>query len=217
MIRQHQLPQSSGRVNEWTLSRCRSQTAGEVGRRVKSSLDSQNKISMNIKITDNVSLEQLSTEDSPTIFSLVEENRKQLQRFLYWVDEVTDLRTTEDYIEKRIHSGLPGAKWFKVVLMHEPAGVFGIKSVCTEKSEAEIGFWLSQKAQGKGLISQAISAVSELLKQQNIRTLKMTCLHENKASIAVAKRAGAVHTGTEPNYLNIDGQLQDLQIYTLQL
>ena len=172
---------------------------------------------MNIKITEEVSLEDLSMKDAEAIFSLIEENRELLEQYLYWAEAVTDIETTEGYIFERIDSGRPGAKWFKIVFQRRTVGVFGIKAICYEHLEAEIGYWLSQAAQGHGIISQAVASIGRVLKNQEIEKLKITCLDENKASIAVAKRAGATQTDTIHQYMQMGGKLQNLNIYTVQL
>ena len=130
---------------------------------------------------------------------------------------MTDLNTTKKYIEDRVNSGLEGAQWLKFVFEGETVGVFGIKSVCESTGEAEVGYWLSQHAQGKGLVTQAMEAVIHLLRERGAKCLVITCLEQNKASIAVAKRVGASHEETKPNYLTLDGNLQDLFIYSLPL
>ena len=172
---------------------------------------------MTIKITDTISLKELATKDASIIFPLIEENRQVLSQYLYWVESIHDLKTTEHYIHERINSGKPGARWFKISLSNSIVGIFGIKVVYQEQSEAEIGYWLSQRAQGNGVISNIIASIREILKSENIKHLRITCLNENKASIAVAIRAGAKHTDTVHQYMHIGGKLQDLNIYTVQL
>ncbi|MCH2057268.1 MAG: GNAT family N-acetyltransferase [Thalassotalea sp.] len=172
---------------------------------------------MTISISPSFSLQDLKTVDTPDIFQLVEANRPLLEKYLYWAEGVTDLSTTKKYIEDRVNSGLEGAQWLKFVFEGETVGVFGIKSVCASTGEAEVGYWLSQHAQGKGLVTQAMEAVIHLLRERGAKCLVITCLEQNKASIAVAERVGASHVETKPNYLTLDGNLQDLFIYSLAL
>ncbi|BBM82832.1 GNAT family N-acetyltransferase [Candidatus Uabimicrobium amorphum] len=171
-----------------------------------------------MRITPNILLENLTIEDASTLFSLIEKNRDLLEKYLYWVKSVVDVKTAEDYIRTRVSSDKPGAKWFKIIFRKKISGIFGIKSLCHEKSEVEIGYWLSQHAHGNGIVTQIISTVCESLKhKKNIKYLKICCLEENHASISVAKSVGGIHTNTIHKYFEIDGILQDLHVYTAKL
>ncbi len=172
---------------------------------------------MSIHVTEEIVLETLSRSDAKAVFDLVENNRNQLQQYLYWVDDVTDIKSTEQYIDARINSGLPEARWYKIVFRNKVSGIFGVKSLCREQSEAEIGYWLSQGAQRYGVVSRIISEVCTILKSEGIHFLKINCLQENQASIAVAERSGAIHTGIISDYLQVAGQFQDLYTYTKRL
>lgn len=172
---------------------------------------------MKIKITDEISLEELRVIDADALFQEIEDNRKMLEQYLYWAKNVVDLDTTRQYIAERVNSDKAGSDWSKIVFNGKAVGVFGIKSICGEILEAKIGYWLSKTAQGHGIISQAIASVSQYLKKQGVENLKITCLHENKSSIAVAKRAGAKHVETIPQYMTINGKTQHLNIYKMLL
>ncbi|WP_194842615.1 GNAT family N-acetyltransferase [Endozoicomonas sp. OPT23] len=172
---------------------------------------------MNLKITKDVSLERLQVADAGVFFDLIEMNRALLSKYLYWVDDVTNLSSAEQYIENRINSSLPESRWYKILFKESVSGVFGIKSVCRESSEAEIGYWLSEHAHGHGVIAKITMEVCNLLANEGVQSLKITCLEENQASITVAKRLGAVHTDTLSGYMEMAGRLQDLHIYTLKL
>ncbi|MEX2961358.1 GNAT family N-acetyltransferase [Microbulbifer sp. TYP-18] len=172
---------------------------------------------MNIKISDEIMLEPLSIRDAGVLYSVIDENRTFLEQSLYWVGKVKDKETAKNYIMKRINSGEPGASWFKIKQKHAIVGIFGVKSTCYQLLEAEIGYWLTEAARGNGIISKAIIAVGKILKDQGLSSIKIMCLDENKASIAVAERAGANHINSVPNYMEINGKLQNLNIYRVKL
>ena len=174
--------------------------------------------SLNIAISDNVSLAALTVEDAPDIFELVEAERDMLTRFLYWVPAVTDLPSARRYITERIGSDEPCAMWWKFVVYGRTAGVFGVKSINAEQGCAEVGYWLATTAHGMGAVSNSIRTVSKHLRDiHDVQFLDMQCLHDNRASIAVAHRAGGVHFETVSDYLTMDGKLQDLLIFRAEI
>jgi ribosomal-protein-serine acetyltransferase len=165
----------------------------------------------------SVTLEALRASDARIIWELVENNREQLEEFLYWAPAVKGLADTRQYLDERINSGEPGSQWYRIIFNQTVVGVIGVKSVCPETLEAEVGFWLCQSAQGRGVATQAISIVRESLSSTNAKALRFCCLELNQASIAVAKRAGATHVLTKPSYISVGGQVQDLYVYRLGL
>ncbi|MBB1486598.1 GNAT family N-acetyltransferase [Oceanospirillum sediminis] len=171
-----------------------------------------------INISEHITLEPLAVSDAEAIFLLIDSSRESLSQYLYWVDSVTDIATTRKYIQSRVCSGLDGAAWYRIKFLSENVGVFGIKSVDVEKQRAEIGYWLHSDYQGNGIITQSVSGIAQHLKRNRaVRYLEIRCLEKNKASIAVAVRAGGQHSGTISGYNTIGGALQDLYIYTVPL
>jgi len=145
-------------------------------------------------------------------------NRPLLEKTLYWADSVRDLSSTRQYIEDRVFSQEPGARWYKVVQAGELCGVFGLKSIDAEKRSAQVGYWLSAASHGEGLISKAIAAIaSELRLGGLVEYLEFHCLEDNHASMAVARRAGGEHVETIENYLELDGRRQHLMIFRAEL
>ena len=170
---------------------------------------------MNIKISDDAYLEQLSITDAEAIYDLIENDREMLEKYLYWARSVKDFLSTKKYIEDRIASKEFGSSWYKITLNGK---VCGIKSVNKEKRFAEIGYWLSSNSQGKGLVSKSVSAISaELKKKHMVKFLEFHCLENNVASMSVAKRAGGKHVETINDYFTIDGKSQSLHIYKVVL
>ena len=173
---------------------------------------------MYIRISEKITLEPLSISDAEGLYPLIDSDRLNLGKYLSWVDSVIDIETTREYLQSRIHSGLNGASWYKIMFLGSAVGVFGVKTICEDQVTAEGWYWLHSNYYGNGIITQTISGIAQQLKSQStIRNIEIRCLSENQASIAVALRVGGVHTGTIPDYNTIDSSPQDLNIYTVQL
>ncbi|WP_444945978.1 GNAT family N-acetyltransferase [Microbulbifer sp. VTAC004] len=173
---------------------------------------------MQISVTKNILLKPLTDGDAQEIHLLIEQNRSLLAKYLYWVESIKDLSSTRGYLRQRIYSNNTGAAWYKIIVEGKISGIFGIKEVNPQKQYAEIGYWLSAHCQGRGVMTRVVEKICAHLKNsQGIQQLGIQCLSENKASIAIAKRAGGIHTDTVANYYTIDGKVQDLKIYTVAL
>lgn len=169
---------------------------------------------MAVVISADITLQPLLRADSTHVLNLVNDSRPQLGQFLYWVNDVIDLASAEQYIEQRINSGLPNAQWHTIVFNNEVCGVFAIKSIDPDTGVAEVGYWLSHRVHGNGIISDILPHVPRLA---NIKTIEFRCLDKNIASINVAKKFGAEHISTSPNFIIADGINQDLLIFQKHL
>lgn len=169
------------------------------------------------QLSEQLKLKPLVMDDAQALFAEISKHRAQLAKYLYWVDSVTDIASAERYINERINSRLPDATWFAIIKEEQLSGVFGIKYIDRDKQLAEVGYWLSASAQGKGVISKIIAYIKALLKQHQVRDLAIACLAQNSASIRVAEKAGGKLVSVEPEAMVIDGQAQALLTYQINL
>jgi len=171
---------------------------------------------MTITISPHISLQPLLQQDAQVILELVNDSRAQLEKYLYWVDEVIDLNCAQRYILQRIDSGLAHSQWFNVMFNGKVSGVFAIKSV-DQQGVAELGYWLSHRVHGHGIISQIVAALPQLPVHSPIKIIEFRCLERNIASISVAKKSGAKHIASLADFAESDGVNQALLVYQAQL
>jgi len=167
-------------------------------------------------INENLYLSPLILDDAPAIFECIGQNRQLLKKYLYWADTVIDVASCRQYIDERANSNLPNKQWFKVVFKGNVSGVFAIKSI-DGHGLAEVGYWLSAKVHGQGIIGLVIEKLVEQAGEIGINAIEFRCLTSNLASIGAAKKCGAIKEDTLVEFLSIDGRTQDLDIYRLRL
>jgi len=157
----------------------------------------------------------LLLSDAAELFKLIQANRTLLAEYLYWLDSVIDVQSTEQYISERVDSGMPGAQWFKLIVDGKLAGIFGVKSVFEEKQRAEIGYWLGSAFHGKGVMKSAIRYFQKHLANLQIDTLMICVLSENSSSINLATALGAQLAERKENYMTLADRNQDLLVFHL--
>ncbi|WP_170940485.1 GNAT family N-acetyltransferase [Pseudoalteromonas sp. NBT06-2] len=173
---------------------------------------------MNFEVTDKIKLIPLKGADAHCIFTLVEQSRVELGQYLYWVKDVINIKTAEEYILKRINSGLVGSVWFKIQFNNEDCGIFAIKSVCKQTGIAELGYWLSHYFYKKGIISDIVNKLPQyLIKYSDAKIIEFRCLEDNLASISIAKKSGAKFIKSLPEYMEIANSNQNLNIYQVMI
>ncbi|WP_435276714.1 GNAT family N-acetyltransferase [Psychrobium sp. nBUS_13] len=171
---------------------------------------------MTIQLSDSLALKPLLISDAPALFRRIEANRLMLATYLYWVKDVVDEASCRRYIDERANSELPEGQWFGVYVNDEISGVFAIKSI-DDNGCAELGYWLSEHAHGHGAISRCVDYLAAHRDDFGINALEFHCLSKNIASITIAKKAGAIYVSTITDYFELDGQMQDLLVYRVEL
>jgi [ribosomal protein S5]-alanine N-acetyltransferase len=83
-----------------------------------------------------------------------------------------------------------------------------------ERISAEIGYWLGEPYWGKGIVSEALAAVTEYaIKTHDLRRVFAVPFAYNKASARVLEKAGYVLEGRMRNSSIKDGQVIDQFLY----
>ena len=72
------------------------------------------------------------------------------------------------------------------------AGVIGYDSIDWENRTTEVGYWLGEEHQGKGLVSAACRAlVDHAFFELGLNRVVISCATENKRSCAIPERLGS--------------------------
>lgn len=75
---------------------------------------------------------------------------------------------------------------------------------------AHVGYWLAERATGRGLMTRAVEEVAaHAFDVMGLHRLQAGTLVHNAASQAVLRRCGFSRYGTAPRYLRIQGRWQD--------
>ncbi len=151
-----------------------------------------------LKAGRGLELRPLNLRDAKALFILVEANRERLRRWLPWPDTNHSVQDTRAYILRvRAHAragiGLSFGVWWKEQLV----GIAGFVWIDAANHSAAIGYWLTQDAEGHGLMTAAVKA----LLRYGFRTLKLNRIEirvgvRNRRSRAIPQRLGFRHEGT---------------------
>jgi RimJ/RimL family protein N-acetyltransferase len=111
--------------------------------------------------------------------------------------------------------GEPVATQWAIEVDGEAAGGIGLEPQADiERMSAEIGFWLGRPFWGRGLMTQAASAVSEwALNQPGCLRLYASVLEWNPASMRVLEKAGYQREGLLRRSAIKDGVVVDRVLY----
>lgn len=144
------------------------------------------------RMDQNAELRLLDLADAKDIFELVQSNRGHLRHWLSWVDgtkSVADSRVFIESTKKQLAegNGFQAGIWYKAEL----AGIVGFHGVNHANRKAEIGYWLGESFQGKGLMTKACRALIEhAFTHWDLNKVIIRCGDHNRRSCAIPERLG---------------------------
>ena len=152
-----------------------------------------------------VRLMALGEDDSREMFELIDRERERLGRWLSWV---SSCRSVEHVRERRRMNmskrregslfdyaiSIPGAAMTRTII--GACGAFGFSE---DGLTCELGYWIGQEHEGRGLVTEAVSGLQDACFRQGVEEIRISCVSENKRSASIPRKLGyqrKKHTGT---------------------
>ena len=164
-----------------------------------------------------LALRPLNLRDAGALYALVEANRDRLRRWLPWPDANRSIQDSRAYILRvRAQARAGSAQSFGLWWQERLVGVAGFAWIDPANQSAAIGYWLAEAAEGRGLMTAAVSA----LLRHGFRTLKLNRIEiragvRNRRSRAIPKRLGFRHEGTLRQAERLGDRFVDHAVYGL--
>ena len=113
-------------------------------------------------IADDTELRLLEERHAEELFAQVERNRAYLREWLPWLDVTTTLDDERAFIRTSLQ-GFAEGKAVEFGIWHQGriVGGIGLHFIDEVNHSGEIGYWVSEDRQGKGLVTRACVAVLE--------------------------------------------------------
>ena len=153
--------------------------------------------------------------DAPVVAAAVAESRDRLTASdMPWVKEWDDPNQGAVFV-RRAQAKWAAREEFFLGLWDRATDAFigssGLHRIDWSVPNVEIGYWVRNAFEGKGLVTEAVAMIAafafETLRAQRVR---IRCDARNSRSAAVPRRLGFVHEATLRNEArNLDGSLRD--------
>ncbi|WP_053959364.1 GNAT family N-acetyltransferase [Sulfobacillus thermosulfidooxidans] len=143
-------------------------------------------------INENVSLRLLEVRDAERVYSLVRESESYLRQWLPFLDNVHSVQDIIHFIESGLsryahNNGAEIGIWFQGHF----AGILGIHFINWTDRTTSLGYWLGEKFQGRGIMTQACSALIDILfGEYELNRVEIHIAVDNRKSRAIAERLG---------------------------
>lgn len=106
-----------------------------------------------IQVSDDIVLYPLSVDDIFKIFNTLDSERDYMREWLPFVDTTKGAEDTENYVKYVLQTA---DKQFTIYYKEQFVGLIGYKDTDFDNHKTEIGYWISQYAQGKGIMIQSV-------------------------------------------------------------
>jgi ribosomal-protein-serine acetyltransferase len=161
-------------------------------------------------------LRLLEESDADELYQLIEANRAYLAPWLPWAAEQTREGTLEFIrLTRRQAAANDG---FQAALISDGAivGIAGFHSVNWPHGSTTIGYWLSERHQGRGLMTRAVRGlVDHAFSEWKLHRVEIRAAIENRRSRAIPERLGFREEGVLREAERIGDHHHDLAVYGL--
>ena len=162
-----------------------------------------------IRADDDVFLRLHEERRADEIFRVADENRDHLRPWMPWIDGTKSPDDTRAYLRTTLANLAEGRQYgFEILERGAIVGAIDIRIVA-ESLEGEIGYWLAEDAQGRGIVTRATETLVRFgFHDLGLNRIVILCAVDNVRSRAVPERLGFaqeglhrerdVHPGREP-------------------
>lgn len=170
-----------------------------------------------IIVDSEITLMNLEMSSSDALYRLIDLNRGYLSEWLCWVEDTRSVMDTINYIFAMSEHDMYSSRyvmeiWYNNLL----SGLIDVHNGDRLNKKAEIGYWLGEKFQGKGVMTRACSAIiNYALNDAGLNRITIKCAEGNKKSQAVPKRLGFNFEGIEKEGQYLYNKYVDLFVFSM--
>lgn len=166
-----------------------------------------------IRVNDKIRLEKVKVSMAPIIFDAIEQNREYLSKWLPFVEFTKQVTDTEAFISSIKNSPLNEVYsiWYKEGF----AGLIGFKDTDTTNHKTELGYWLTENMQKKGIIINSVKKLMSFAFQKlKINRIQIKVANNNTKSEAIPIKLGFKYEGIERAGEWHNNRFLDLKTYS---
>lgn len=170
-----------------------------------------------VPVSEDLKLREVSVNDAHAVFNLIDTNREFLRKWLPFVAYTKATSDTEAFIKSVTAEGNTTDLVFAVLHKGQHAGIIGFKSIDAANLKLEVGYWLAENQQHKGIITRSCSAlITYAFERMKMNRIQIKVGIGNTRSNAIPKKLGFTFEGVERDgELLSNGQFHDLEVYSL--
>jgi len=170
-----------------------------------------------IRVNSKIELETLNLSMTDVIFETIDRDREFLSHWLPFIDYTQKFSDTESFIQSVVNqAGRKRDEVYSIWYKQEFAGLIGFKETDWINRKTELGYWLAERMQGKGIITACMEKLLRFAFQDlNMNRVQVKVAVSNSKSAAIPKKLGFKHEGIEREGERHKNKYLDLEVYSL--
>lgn len=167
--------------------------------------------SKSLKITNDICLVPPHPEMAEEMFRIIDEDREYLREWLPFVDGTKVVEDTRNYLKSAAQWNIGGQQWNVVIrYKNHICGCIGYPRLDKQNNRGEIGYWLSEKYQGKGIMIRSCErAVRYGFEHLDLNRIEIRVATPNVKSIAIPRKLGFEEEGVQREAIFLNGRYYD--------
>lgn len=169
-----------------------------------------------IKVVDqDIYLESLDHQHVALIFDLINREREFLSIWLPFVDHTLEQAQTEEYLQFLEVSETKDMV-FAIYYRNQFVGIAGLKDPDYDNHRIELGYWISEHFQGKGIVTRCCKTLIQFaFEELNMNRIQIKVATGNIRSQRIPERLSFLREGTEREGELLKSGFVDLIVYSL--
>ena len=161
-------------------------------------------------------LRLLEEADAEPLYAVVDANRSYLARWMPWASGQTLENTLEFIRRSRRELGENQGLQLAIVEEDRLVGVIGYHQVDWRNRSTSIGYWIAEASQGQGVITRAVSALTEhAFGLWRLNRVEIRAAVDNERSRAIPRRLGFKQEGVLREAERVGDRFVDHVVYAL--
>ena len=172
---------------------------------------------MKIQVDDAISLEFLEEIHAESLLNLVNANRVYLREWLPWVDHMQTVANFTHYIiDTKKRAADKTDFGYAIIIDKNIVGRMGLHHINYQNKIGEIGYWLADGLQGRGIITKCCTAlINHGFTQLGLNRIEIKCGLGNDKSLAIAEKMQFKLEGILRKAELLNGKFIDLYLYAM--
>lgn len=168
-------------------------------------------------ISNDLELHLPETDFAQALFQIVDNQREYLGKWLPWVEKTKDEKDSLEFLKSSILFNIGGQKLTTFIFYKKSlTGSIAFVNINKRNRAAEIGYWLSENMQGKGIMTQSCERLIRYgFEKMNLHRMEINIATENLKSLAIPRKLNFHYEGTIRESLFFNNKFYDGEKYSL--
>lgn len=166
-------------------------------------------------LDDHATLTLVSVEDAAALTELIRANQTRLAQWEDWAQGPQEVEEKREFLRGKLRAFVEGTS-VPCFLRVDGALVGSVELRLERNRNAEIGYWIDAKYEGRGLVRRACEAlIDHAFGALGLERLELYIIAENERSRGLAQRLGFTDDGTRRSAMVVGDRRFDVVTYGL--